>query len=398
MSIVQMTLIVLYAGVLLSLSLWGLKKKIALSFVTILIIGVCIRILLSFSFIDLIHYDTLSYQLIGRLTLAGKSMYPVYAYAHYPYFPGLNYIEALAIFLNQFGFPSMLFLKLFFCLFDVGNIVLLYLLSKKNLQVAFLYAVNPAMIFLSAVHGQIEAIPIFFSLLAIYLFKHQKQLLVSIALGLAILAKVWPVLFLPFFLKYTKKWQLYIISLAIPIVSILLYSQLFHASLIQMLYPPLSYRGGYGAWGISTVFHFLLPADQGLNDKIYKMITNITILFLFIFALRRKRTNLLHELFVFMLLFGVVVVSGANPLWLVPFMFLLQPKKWTYWLMGINIYSSVTIIAEIAYMYHRPWNATFLILEQVLAFILWLITIQITYNYFQVNLRPLKQRLFPFVQ
>ena len=150
--VLQLLSIFCYAGVLFVLSYLGIKKKIQLSIKSILIIGIILRVIVSFSFISLKHYDTISYFTIGTLSLQGKTIYPGYAYYHYPYFPGFIYIEALSIFFQRFGFPYMLFLKLVFSLFDIFNIYFVYIISKKNTRSAFLYAVNPAMIFLSSAH------------------------------------------------------------------------------------------------------------------------------------------------------------------------------------------------------------------------------------------------------
>lgn len=382
MTIFHLMLGVFYSILLLTLTFIGIKKKILISFIPILCIGIFLRVLISLSFIPLFHYDVLSYKLIGSLTLAGKSMYPAYAYYHYPYLPGFNYIEALAIFVNQFGFPYMLFLKLFFSVFDVGNIILIYLLSRKNIQATFLYAVNPATIYLSAAHGQIEAIPIFFLLLAIYLYQKQKNFVTSIVLGLAILAKAWPLLFLPLFIRYTKKWYLYVISLAIPAISVLLYAKVFHASLLNILHPPLSYRGAYGAWGVSTLTHFILPQDVGVNNAIYKIIANITIVFVIVFAFLQKKTDLLKNSFTFMLLFSAVVISGANPLWLLPFIILIRFKSWTSWWILVNIYAIFSILHEITNPISIPLENIFITLSFLTAFFLWIVNLKMIFDYF----------------
>ena len=49
---------------------------------------------------------------------------------------------------------------------------------------------------------------------------------------------------------------------------------------------------------------FFLPGDKGLNNAIYKAITNITIASLTLFMLFQKKTTLLRELFIFLLIFG----------------------------------------------------------------------------------------------
>ncbi|MCL4418302.1 MAG: glycosyltransferase 87 family protein [Actinobacteria bacterium] len=343
-----MFLIIGYSILLLLLTIIGISKKIHLSLGQIIIFSSFIHLLIVFSFVNLEHYDTFSCQIVGTLTLQKKSLYPAVAYYHYPFFPGLNYIEALSILFSTYGFPYMLFLKLFLSIFNIAIIVLIYYLSKKNVQLAFLYAVNPSMVLLSSAQGQIEVVPFFFSLLAIYLFKRHKEFLTSVSFGFAVMAKVWPLIFLPFFLKYSKKRYMYIISLIIPLISILLYSIIFHASVLDIIHPAISYRGGYGVWGVGIFASLLLLGDQGLNNAIYKSITNISIIVLTFFMLLRKKTNLLNEILIYMLIFAAVIISGANPLWLIPFILLKMPSKWKYWLIIISLYTIISMISEIA--------------------------------------------------
>ncbi len=381
----RLLLIILYVCTLLIASLWGIKKGVRTSIQFILLLGILLRLIVSISFIDLTHYDTISYDLVGRLTLARKTLYPAFAYYHYPYFPGFNYIEAISIFFDQFGLPYMLFLKLLFSIFDVFNIFFIYLLSKKNIQIAFLYAVNPAMIFVSAAHGQLEAIPIMLSLLSILLYQKHKELAASFALGFAIVSKVWPLLFLPFFLKYSKRRGVYTLSLIIPVIFIVTYSIWFQTPLLSVLHPPFSYRGGYGSWGISTVVHFFLPGDISINNALYKSITNITIIVLMMLMLFRKKTSLLREVFMFLLIFGASVLSGANPLWLIPFILLMQPLLWQNWLLLAGIYYSIIEIAEIMYVNNSLFAEKLINIGLLFAFFLWVTNVIIIIKLFKLT-------------
>jgi hypothetical protein len=380
MNLIQLILITIYAIILLILTYLGMTGKINLSIRKIVLLSLIIHLFISVSFIDLVNYDTISWKLIGTLTLNGKSMYPSYAYFHYPYFPGYNYLLAAAIFFSKFGFPYMLFLKLFFSIFNIANVFLIYLLTKKNLQATFLYAVNPALIFLSAAHGQIEVIPFLFILLTLYLFTRHKEVLIGIVFGFAIVSKVWPLMFLPFLYKYTRKRYVYIISLLIPFLSVLIYAGLFHASIPDILHPPLSYRGGYGSYGLGLFVQTILPGDHGINNFIYKSITNITIIILMVFMLIQKKTNLINEIFIFLLIFSTIVISGANPYWLIPFVLIALPPKWKYWLSIICIYGAVSTISEISHTAMPSVESVFAISGYVTVSILWLINIIIIFD------------------
>jgi len=67
----------------------------------------------------------------------------------------------------------------------------------------FSYALNPISIYVCAYHGQFDAIPALFTLLAFTLAK-QSTLFAGSILGFGILNKSWPVLAFPFLLSNQK--------------------------------------------------------------------------------------------------------------------------------------------------------------------------------------------------
>jgi dolichyl-phosphate-mannose-protein mannosyltransferase len=102
-----------------------------------------------------------------------------------------------------------LFFKLPAILADLGIGWLLYKLTKNKI-IASLYLFNPAVIYISTVWGQIESIPIFFLLLALFLIKNKKFTLSHLAFLTAILTKqtaLWltPVFLIIWFKNQTKK-------------------------------------------------------------------------------------------------------------------------------------------------------------------------------------------------
>lgn len=101
------------------------------------------------------------------------------------------------------------FLKLSPILADLGIGWLLYRFTRSKLIASF-YLFNPAVIYISTVWGQIESIPIFFLLLALFLIKNKKLTLSHLAFLAAILTKqtaLWlaPVFLIIWFKNQTKK-------------------------------------------------------------------------------------------------------------------------------------------------------------------------------------------------
>ena len=80
----------------LGLTILGISKKIKFRFVTILLLSITFRLILIGLFVDLVHYDTMSYRTVGSATMIGSNIYPEGADKFHPYLPFLLYIEALS--------------------------------------------------------------------------------------------------------------------------------------------------------------------------------------------------------------------------------------------------------------------------------------------------------------
>jgi hypothetical protein len=104
--------------------------------------------------------------------------------------------------------PSLFTLKAASVLFDLASlIVLVKILEHKGISKnrVILYAWNPLVIVEFASSGHADSLAVFFVLLAYYLHLRQKSFASGAALGLAVLAKLYPVLLLPFFVKKNFK-------------------------------------------------------------------------------------------------------------------------------------------------------------------------------------------------
>jgi hypothetical protein len=117
---------------------------------------------------------------------------------------------------------------------------------------ALLYAFNPISIFVSAYHGQFDAVPSLLIILAI-ISVDKTGWLSGGWLGLAILDKSWPVLALLSLLNATKKWRerfiIFIIVIGIPLIGVCIYSILFHADPYVVIEKAIRYNRGVGIWG-----------------------------------------------------------------------------------------------------------------------------------------------------
>lgn len=118
---------------------------------------------------------------------------------NHPDFPTIYWpvAQLLFRFVTLFSL-SPIAMKSALVLFDMGTILLLWrLLPKDHKQQSVWYIFNPVVLFGVAGEGHLEIMPVFFIVLALYLYKKEKAGCMFLALGLAIFTKVNYLLFLP---------------------------------------------------------------------------------------------------------------------------------------------------------------------------------------------------------
>ena len=92
------------------------------------------------------------------------------------------------------------FFKTILVLFDLGTIFLLLLMLRSfssDFREIVLYALNPLTIISVAGEGHLESILVFWIMLSLYGCRQKKPWLMYLALGLAVMTKLTPVIFLP---------------------------------------------------------------------------------------------------------------------------------------------------------------------------------------------------------
>lgn len=111
---------------------------------------------------------------------------------------------------DQHAGKSVLIMKFFILLFEAGSIWLLLKLLKhynRPRESILWYALNPFVIIELIGNLHFEAGMIFFCLLAIWLALRRLPLLSALALMGSVGVKLWPILFVPFFLKRLPTWR-----------------------------------------------------------------------------------------------------------------------------------------------------------------------------------------------
>ena len=265
------------------------------------------------------NVDSQSYNVIGVLTLNGKTIYPDPAISRHPYLPLFLYFEALTqTFSNFTKIPQIFIIKIILSFFHLLSVYSIYLLSKRNMRIVLLYAMNPISLLIIAFHGQFDIIPITLILFSILTLQNKQFVRTLLLLSLAITIKTWPILFVVPFLKRIKpKFYMYICIF--PVFSILLYSVLFNTSIISILRVLIVYQGVGGIWGFGTIFSYFSAHRFILLG--YKAIFVVGLL---IFSYRQKKSRIIEELFDLLLLFFLFTPGFGIQwfLWLIPYFFL----------------------------------------------------------------------------
>src|SRR3989338_3832899 len=179
------------------------KKEIKIPFLAIFVFAFALRISIMLLFLTSKSDDINTFLRDGQYIIDRSPRYDA------SYFPFIGYLGLAALYLKSYINPYI-FLKTIFTIFDVAILIPLYYLSKKNLQTALIYALNPISIIVGNIHGQMESIPLFFFLTGIYFFLKSKIIRSILSLSLAIYTKPWPALFIIPLVKKSKKKLLFI--------------------------------------------------------------------------------------------------------------------------------------------------------------------------------------------
>lgn len=328
-----------------------------------------IRILIIYLSQSITNFDLQSYLMIGKATLTGTNIYPHLAVIRYPYFPFFLYFQALAIYLEKFINP-IIFLKILVNIFDLGNGYLIFFLTNKNLKKTAFYLFNPASVLIFTFHGQFDALSIFFILLSIYFFKKEKELLATVSFALAIVIKVWPIFFLFIFLKSLKNKYFSSMIIVIIGVFVLIYSLLFHSPYFDIIKSVITYRSLFDFWGLGLLIKLIFFRNYSQTPLYVQKISLYSfLLFFFIYSahLSYQKINIFEKinrllLFFYIFTFGFSVQYLS---WIIPFLVILDAKKFLIKTLGITLYLIVNYGGWIEPLLISP------ILSQTFGLVLW---------------------------
>ena len=293
------------------------------------------------------EYDIESFRIAGSLILQGKDVYasPL-AIDRHPYLPLQLYWMAAAVWIaDNLNLSYVAVYRLLPIFADLGVALLLFqILRVKDQPAAFhgalWYALSPIPVFISAYHGQFDALPIFLIILALY-YLGRSSWLSGTWMGLAILAKSWPVLALPSLIqgvrKLRDKGSLILFAFLIPLIGVIAYSILFKAEVWNVLTRALAYNRGVGVYGYTYFFRLLWVLDL-VNKQVFEFVINygrlltLAILGLVWIVRGRKEAPAAGILTVLITFFAVTHAFAIQYLgWLIPFGILNSEYRWLKW-------------------------------------------------------------------
>jgi len=214
-------------------------------------------------------------------------------------------------------------LKVILMVFEMLTIYVLYKwldLKKLPKNLILLYSANPLVIKEFANSAHIDAVLIFFIVSMLYFFAKEKKYLVALFWGLAILTKLWPIIFTSLFIRYFN-FKHYLLGLVIVVLG---YLPFIGAG--ELLFEGLITFSQF--WQFNSSIHQVISyVSSETASKIIAVV--ITIGLSLKLGLSKKRDLKIND---FQVLLGVFLLLGpvVNTwyiVWLLPFLVLsFQPS------------------------------------------------------------------------
>ncbi|MBR9998657.1 MAG: DUF2029 domain-containing protein [Cyclobacteriaceae bacterium] len=259
---------------------------------------------------------------------------------HSSYPPVDQLIFAMAVLISPRSlFGSILVIRVTILAFEAGNILIIRKLLKtggKPVRLGLLYVLNPLVILELTGNLHFEGIMIFFLLLTLWFIRNNGFIPAGIAVGLSILVKLLPLIFLPYFwIRYRKKGFVLVALSVIIIISgflpflwidsvrgfleslaLYFYKLEFNASIYFLVR-----QIGYWAAGFNIIWiagpllgflAFLLIIYLSFSDYAKKVRTEETVMWLLMIYL--AMTTTLHPWYVITLLVLCIFTEYRFPL------------------------------------------------------------------------------------
>jgi Gpi18-like mannosyltransferase len=263
----------------------------------------------------------------------------------YPYPPPWAAIEAAALWLQlTFGLDFSLIVRVPAIAADIGIVYVLWrwggqLWPRAAFWRSLFYALNPIALIITCLHGQFDAIPALFSLLAIYwATTGSKSTLSALSLAAAIAFKSYPILLLIPILLTRPTWRARLEYAVIALAPVALLLLPFVMSNAEAVFRELAGYRGAALLGLLVPLRTVyvpLAGDSFPVDWTVSIIQVSAGVFLVAYAaliVYQYRTRLpLVSASVCVLAGFYVLYAGIAPqylVWLVPLLLVASPPRW----------------------------------------------------------------------
>lgn len=312
-------------------------------------VSLLLRLIPAFILVPTSNYDIDSYQLVSQHVVAREDVYTAQdTIGRHPYLPFQMYWIGFAHLVSEkANVPFASFIRIAPIIADSLIALLLYFFYTKTPQkqlapwAGLLFAINPISIYVSAYQGQFDAIPILFTLLAIWWADRDQVPISAFWLGLAILIKSWPVLAFPQFWNNFRehKAKLLLLTLMglVPLIGVSLYVWLYHSNYLTVVTRAVTYNHGIGVWGytyllrlISLFWSYIQPAlNSFLMESRYGTIILLALTWLIVARKQQLIAGILTVLIAFLSFTHAFSIQYLS--WLLPFAILEGQARWLRW-------------------------------------------------------------------
>ncbi|HHW88990.1 MAG TPA: DUF2029 domain-containing protein [Chloroflexi bacterium] len=330
--------------------------------VLLLLVAFGIRILASLVSNDIV--DVQNYGIVAEV-VDRNGLFALYGQTPgiYPYPPLWVEIELLSRWAHLRELISFSFaIRLPIILADVGIVAVLWAFlrsssptrSMQALIGASLYALNPVSIIITCLHGQFDAIPVFFVAFAMLLHQRLHWRWSAIALSLGIALKSFPVLLLPSLalqLPTLSRRAVFVMIALAPVL--LLLSPFLARDADAVIRELISYRGAalLGAMVPLRSIYVPLTGQSFPVELTSQLISLSAYLFLAVYAValfqmyRNNKPPEFQATVIFLLFYTVYLgIAPQYLLWVLPFMIMtVSSWRWTI------AYSAVSTLALIGF-------------------------------------------------
>ena len=360
-------------------------------------IGLFFRLIPAFFLVPTSNYDIDSYRLVGQHVVAGEDVYTASdTDKRHPYLPfQMVWAGFSQLISERFHVAFESFVRLAPIFADVLISLLIYsVISRTTRQntafwAGLLFTVNPLSIYVSAYHGQFDAVPLMLMLLAM-IFAHKNEGGPSgFWLGFAVLTKSWPILAFPqiwsVFRERKHKFFFAVLVGLIPLTAVLVYVWLFDAHFFTVIQRAVTYNSGIGVWGYTYLLRLLglFWSDlQPVINGFFSVSRYFTLALLgitWLFAARKQNLfagvlTLLVSFFAFTHAFAIQYL-----IWLLPFAIIDGQFRWLKWYtlaaFSYMFLAYHTLILRMTINQLMPWPQADLVFIIPAGLATWLVTL-----------------------